>query len=489
MATTKPTKPENQLSVNFGGEKENFNASLIETGFEPDVPQILGGANLNYMLDAIGQGLDYNNTVSDFICSIPVAKTLTVNSNNKLDYIQYAVEVYDSNKSYNLGDWVVGYVNDIKRIYQSLINGNQGNALSNTNSWEEVRMRLAGVDSGTFRNLGEIVFSVTPIDDETLHLLDGSVIEAEDIPEDFQEYLLWLLEEYPNCFVNESTWQEQVSTYGECGKFVYGGEDSSVRLPKITGIVQGTNTVNDLGKIIEAGLPSISHVHTRGTMNITGSFINNDYASPSGAMYVSNTHYVPASGGIAGHPGTHAGNYYTISLDASRNWTGSTSNNSSVSEVYGNSETVQPQVIQGYYYITYTNLGSKNRYVDGLNNVIENINELQQKLQTDEQNLQERIDSLGNVYTFKGSVATYADLPGDDNVIGDVYDVKSEGKNYAWIGISEDFEDGWDDIGGDWSNYYKKDEVDSLISTLSADISALTARVAALEELINSGGA
>lgn len=51
--------------------------------------------------------------------------------------------------------------------------------------------------------------------------------------------------------------------------------------------------------------------------------------------------------------------------------------------------------------------------------------------------------SSANVFTYKGSVATYNDLPSLDNKVGDVYNVLDTGKNFAWDGIT------WDDLGGD----------------------------------------
>jgi chemotaxis protein histidine kinase CheA len=57
-------------------------------------------------------------------------------------------------------------------------------------------------------------------------------------------------------------------------------------------------------------------------------------------------------------------------------------------------------------------------------------------------------NSLGTVYTFKGSVATVSALPTNAKV-GDVYDVQDSGNNYAWTGSS------WDSLGVnvDLSNY------------------------------------
>lgn len=47
--------------------------------------------------------------------------------------------------------------------------------------------------------------------------------------------------------------------------------------------------------------------------------------------------------------------------------------------------------------------------------------------------LQSQVDALGNVFTLKGSVATYADLPVTDNNIGDVWYVEANAVGYVWI--------------------------------------------------------
>lgn len=50
--------------------------------------------------------------------------------------------------------------------------------------------------------------------------------------------------------------------------------------------------------------------------------------------------------------------------------------------------------------------------------------------------------ALAGVFHYKGSVATYANLPATGNEVGDVYNVDDTGKNYAWSGSA------WDDLGG-----------------------------------------
>ena len=48
---------------------------------------------------------------------------------------------------------------------------------------------------------------------------------------------------------------------------------------------------------------------------------------------------------------------------------------------------------------------------------------------------------IANAYIYRGSVAAYADLPSSGNTAGDVYDVQSDGMNYAWNGTA------WDQLG------------------------------------------
>lgn len=47
------------------------------------------------------------------------------------------------------------------------------------------------------------------------------------------------------------------------------------------------------------------------------------------------------------------------------------------------------------------------------------------------------------VYKYKGTVETYSDLPSTGLTVGDVYNVETDGSNYAWTGSA------WDKLGGD----------------------------------------
>ena len=83
------------------------------------------------------------------------------------------------------------------------------------------------------RNIGQIVASTIPLTDAGLHLLDGSLISGSGSYADFVDYIVGLVNDYPDLFETEANWQASVTTYGVCGKFVYDSVNDTVRLPKL----------------------------------------------------------------------------------------------------------------------------------------------------------------------------------------------------------------------------------------------------------------
>ena len=67
-------------------------------------------------------------------------------------------------------------------------------------------------------------------------------------------------------------------------------------------------------------------------------------------------------------------------------------------------------------------------------------------------------DLVSRVYKFKGTVATFEELPAENNNIGDVYDV-GNGMNYAWDGTK------WDALGMEVNvESITNDEIDSMMT-------------------------
>ena len=202
---------------------------------------------------------------------------------------------------------------------------------------------------------GSTLFSLIPLTEAGLHLLDGSLLSVGGVYDEAITKIAELKTSNPNLFVTEETWQQQVATYGVCGKFVY-TEGVSLRLPKITGFVEGTLDATALGNLMEAGLP-----------NIVG--------STNAVMYSG----MPEETANAGCTGAFVGSTRwldNLTLSGQSNPSGVVINfnASNYNHIYGNSETVQPQSIKGYLYIVIATSAKTDVQVD-IDNIATDLNE------------------------------------------------------------------------------------------------------------------
>lgn len=244
------------------------------------------------------------------------------------DYIENsiadsALTNYDVNTEYQKGAWVLAEVEGEKAIFESKYDGNKGNSLLDETYWDKVKL------GGSSRNIGELVTSLLPQTDAGLHLVDGALINGDGAYADFVNYIAELYNADPtaNYFTDEETWQTSVTTYGVCGKFVYDNVANTVRLPKATGIIEGTIDLSALGDLVEAGLPNI-------TAQVVGVYTHN-VVNASGALGILNT----SQAGSLGSAGSHK-------------WTDWSFNASRSSSIYKNNfNKVQPQTIKGFVYI------------------------------------------------------------------------------------------------------------------------------------------
>lgn len=199
------------------------------------------------------------------------------------------------------------------------------------------------------RNIGQIIQSLLPITDAGLHLLDGTVISGNGIYKAFVDYIK-TLDLTASYFTTEADWQASVTQYGVCGKFVYDASANTVRLPKVTGLVEGTIDASALGDLVEAGLPNITGTEPAGwELGGTG-----EAKGCTGAFY--------NAGGSAVRGASANNNGELLGFDASKS-----------NSIYGNSNTVQPQAIKGYYYIVVATSAKTDIEVD-IDNVITDLN-------------------------------------------------------------------------------------------------------------------
>ena len=197
----------------------------------------------------------------------------------------------------------------------------------------------------------QIIQSPVPLTDANLHLLDGALLSGSGA---YSAYVTMMGELYnadptATCWTDEATWQASVTTYGECGKFVFDSVNNTLRLPKLTSFVQATNTASELGDLVEAGVPNITGTLAPVMSSSAG------MAQGTGAFVTSTNGSDILAGGVL--PVYRANSTF----DASRS-----------SSVYGNSNTVQPQAIKYYFYIVVGTVSKTDIQID-IDNVMTDL--------------------------------------------------------------------------------------------------------------------
>lgn len=219
---------------------------------------------------------------------------------------QEGIPEYDAGTTYSTG--ALAKTTDTQgkvSIIKSNVDENTGNSITDTNYWSvlfsETSAGIANYEIG----LPQPTFSNTLLPNEIW--LEGQAVSRTS---------------YAKLFAIYGT------TYGS------GNGSTTFNLPDCRNrVLWGAS---DFG-YISAGLPT--HTHTRGTMNITGTFFgeNLDYYTYTGAFYKTN---IGNQNGV-GHLDR---DNYQSGFDASRSWTGATSEPDN--SIYGASNTVQPPAIK-----------------------------------------------------------------------------------------------------------------------------------------------
>ena len=122
--------------------------------------------------------------------------------------------------------------------------------------------------------------------------------------------------------------------------------------------------------------------------------------------------------------------------------------------VYTKDETYSKEEVDEIIPTDISDLNNDSGFID------KDVNNLTNYYKKSETYTKQEIDSkVSSVYKYKGTVASYSNLPSTDLTVGDVYNVESTGDNYAWTGTV------WDKLGGDidLSEYYTKTQTDNLL--------------------------
>lgn len=190
--------------------------------------------------------------------------------------------------------------------------------------------------------VGAVFASALPLTDSSVHALDGTTISQTGIYEQFAVYLKSLRDAGYNITCDQDDFDASVSTYGQCGKFVINDNNNTIRLPKVTKFIEGLSDMTKIGSFNEAGLPNIE-----GDFDVT--------AAGSGAGYPWD--YSGSAGEFTGafkNPTKATGLRYISSTSSTTtnpvitkyNFNANDSN-----DIYGSSDTVQPESISYPYYI------------------------------------------------------------------------------------------------------------------------------------------
>lgn len=318
--------------------------------------------------------------------------------------------------SYYDGELTLGA--NVPTVGNGIVTFTQGGVNKGSISMNQGGNTTIALDAGgASRNIGEIVASTIPLTDAGLHLLDGALIQGSGSYSAFVDYIAGLVTDYPDLFETEANWQTAVTTYGVCGKFVYDSVANTVRLPKITGILEGTTDVTALGDLVEAGLP-----------NITGAFNGNQLYDRGNNMTQQEQPVATGAFEVGGSSskGTPSSNpdyqQWGFNFDASRS-----------SSIYGNSSTVQPQTIKVLYYIVIATSTKTSIEVD----IDEIATDLNGKADRDGSNM------VASVKNFDGQwVESYAILSSAKNVGSYTLDLSSylpnDGYDYEvslWLNV------------------------------------------------------
>lgn len=195
---------------------------------------------------------------------------------------------------------------------------------------------------------GFIIPAVGKISDERFTLLDGKTLSRVGTYEAFCNKVVSEVQAGNWFACSEQEYNSDISTYGQCGKFVVSND--YIRIPTITRFIGATITLSEIGKTYKESLPNIKGNSGSGS-NVYNS---SDRTPPSGAFIKS------SSFGAVG--GGQEVKLYNTSFNASRS-----------SSTYKDGEKVQPDHTKYPYYMVISTEGQTANIEIDINKVYEDL--------------------------------------------------------------------------------------------------------------------
>lgn len=217
--------------------------------------------------------------------------------------------------------------------------------------------------------VGSIFTSAIPLTDARVHLLDGSTISQTGIYATFADLIKSLVADGKLTTYTQSQFDSDVSTYGQCGKFVIDNDAGTIRLPLITEFIASNNGGQEIGLAQLDEFKSHTHIQDPHThiQNAHRHSIHNPYQN-TGANHV----IIPASAGSATE-GDPSYNWSPTGYSAATNQDTIATNQNT-----GGEET-RPKNIRYPYYIVLA-AGYKSDQVVNIDNIVNELDRKQDKL-------------------------------------------------------------------------------------------------------------
>lgn len=299
---------------------------------------------------------------------------------SQLAYIlqQGAAIEYDANTSYYKGS-IVAAADGSGTWYKSIYNGeNKGKALSNTTYWQQIQLAKNG--SPLFSQITtDFVLSG---DDAIGWAMQGSNVTNATYPTAYSKILalynagtavtyrgITAKRASDGRYIADISQQSAINTLfdntGIADFYIIDTTGQSFYLPKTARFIQYTTDTSLLNQFNDSGLPSLNqtitattanngkHSHTKGTMEITGRIPGERTAESGWWNRLQGAFYRKNSDNSHAGNGSTDGDNCDVYFEASRSWTGSTSEtgnhnhtvnvtNTIGNQVYGRATIVQP---------------------------------------------------------------------------------------------------------------------------------------------------
>lgn len=201
---------------------------------------------------------------------------------------------------------------------------------------------------------GFIIPAVGKISDERFTLLDGKTLSRAGTYEAFCNKVVSEVQAGNWFACSEDEYNSDISTYGQCGKFVVSND--YIRIPTITRFIGATITLSEIGKTYKESLPNITGSAGRLSTSSTGEPTASDLGT--GALYLDSA--------IKSNQGGSAGNVpyrYMVKFNASRS-----------SSTYQDGAKVQPDHTKYPYYMVISTEGQTSTIEIDVNQIYEDMN-------------------------------------------------------------------------------------------------------------------